>query len=115
MFFACARLGAIYLPLNWRLALPELDHVLEHAEPSSFAQFGAETLLHRMAYLVYAASESSMRQCDIPFQLPPEEEILPNSADRLTAWLKADGTHQAHAFEMVPPTSPLPLAGGTPG
>ena len=33
MFFACARLGAIYLPLNWRLALPELDHVLGHAEP----------------------------------------------------------------------------------
>ena len=32
-FFACARLGAIYLPLNWRLALPELDHVLGHAEP----------------------------------------------------------------------------------
>ena len=28
VFFACARLGAIYLPLNWRLALPELDHVL---------------------------------------------------------------------------------------
>ena len=33
VFFACARLGAIYLPLNWRLALPELDHVLGHAEP----------------------------------------------------------------------------------
>ncbi len=31
--FACARLGAVYLPLNWRLALPELDHVLGHAEP----------------------------------------------------------------------------------
>ena len=31
--FACARLGAVYLPLNWRLALLELDHVLGHAEP----------------------------------------------------------------------------------
>jgi len=33
LLFACARLGAVYLPLNWRLALPELDHVLGHAEP----------------------------------------------------------------------------------
>jgi len=33
VLFACAKLGALYLPLNWRLAPPELDHVLGHAEP----------------------------------------------------------------------------------
>jgi fatty-acyl-CoA synthase len=33
LLFACARLGAIYLPLNWRLAPPELRAVLEHAVP----------------------------------------------------------------------------------
>ena len=33
VLFACARLGALYLPLNWRLAPPELGHVLGHAEP----------------------------------------------------------------------------------
>ncbi len=29
--FACARLGAMLVPLNWRLAIPELVYILEHA------------------------------------------------------------------------------------
>lgn len=29
--FACARLGAMLVPLNWRLAIPELLYILEHA------------------------------------------------------------------------------------
>jgi fatty-acyl-CoA synthase len=28
---ACTRLGAVLLPLNWRLAAPELAHILDHA------------------------------------------------------------------------------------
>ncbi|MBM3505045.1 MAG: long-chain fatty acid--CoA ligase [Alphaproteobacteria bacterium] len=32
--FACARLGALYLPLNWRLAVPELEYILGDARPS---------------------------------------------------------------------------------
>ena len=31
--FACARLGAIFLPLNWRLAVPELDFICKDATP----------------------------------------------------------------------------------
>lgn len=34
LFFACARLGAILVPLNWRLAVPELSAVLADAEPA---------------------------------------------------------------------------------
>ena len=34
LHLACARLGAIYVPLNWRLAPPELAGLLEDAEPS---------------------------------------------------------------------------------
>lgn len=30
---ACAKIGAIFLPLNWRLAAPELDFILGDAEP----------------------------------------------------------------------------------
>ncbi len=31
--FACRRLGAIFLPLNWRLAVPELDFICRDASP----------------------------------------------------------------------------------
>jgi fatty-acyl-CoA synthase len=36
VFFACAKAGLILLPLNWRLAAPELRFQLEDAEPSLF-------------------------------------------------------------------------------
>src|SRR6187549_2055491 len=31
--FACRRLGAIFLPLNWRLAVPELEFITRDSEP----------------------------------------------------------------------------------
>ena len=31
--FACRRLGAIFLPLNWRLAVPELEFICKDAKP----------------------------------------------------------------------------------
>jgi len=34
LHFACARLGAIYVPLNWRLAPPEIALLIEDAEPA---------------------------------------------------------------------------------
>jgi fatty-acyl-CoA synthase len=36
VFFACAKAGFVLLPLNWRLAAPELRFQLEDAEPSAF-------------------------------------------------------------------------------
>ena len=33
LLFACARLGAMLVPLNWRLAIPELEYILNHAAP----------------------------------------------------------------------------------
>ena len=35
LLFACARLGAIFVPLNWRLTAPEHRFVLGDAEPSA--------------------------------------------------------------------------------
>ncbi len=32
--FACFRLGAIFVPLNWRLALPELDAIVDDCAPA---------------------------------------------------------------------------------
>ena len=34
LFFACAKLGAILLPLSWRLSAPELRYQLDDAEPA---------------------------------------------------------------------------------
>jgi len=39
--FACARLGAIFLPLNWRLAVPELEFICNDATPKVMA-YGVE-------------------------------------------------------------------------
>ncbi|MBB2805027.1 fatty-acyl-CoA synthase [Xanthomonas arboricola] len=33
LHFACGRVGAIYVPLNWRLSTAELDALLQRAEP----------------------------------------------------------------------------------
>ncbi len=32
--FACWKLGAIFVPLNWRLTIPELEYILSDASPS---------------------------------------------------------------------------------
>jgi fatty-acyl-CoA synthase len=34
LFFACGRLGAIFVPLNWRLSAREIARLLEETEPS---------------------------------------------------------------------------------
>ena len=34
LLFACARIGAVLVPLNWRLAAPELIGIVEDADPS---------------------------------------------------------------------------------
>lgn len=33
LYYACVRLGAVLVPLNWRLSAPELGRVLQDAEP----------------------------------------------------------------------------------
>jgi len=41
LIFACARVGAIFLPLNWRLAGPEHCQLMRHAKPVAlFAEQG---------------------------------------------------------------------------
>ncbi len=46
LLFACARLGVLFMPLNWRLAGPEHRQMLEHCPPSVLfveAQFIGQT------------------------------------------------------------------------
>ncbi|HEX8995440.1 MAG TPA: long-chain fatty acid--CoA ligase [Ktedonobacterales bacterium] len=49
-FFACALLGAIFTPLNWRLTVPELSGILADCEP--------KLLLHDATYAALAAAAS---------------------------------------------------------
>ncbi|MBP0444477.1 AMP-binding protein [Roseomonas sp. SSH11] len=62
LLYACARLGAILLPLNWRLAAAELGYILGHAEPRvGFVEPGfAETLRQ-------AAPDLPAAPLDIPY------------------------------------------------
>jgi fatty-acyl-CoA synthase len=50
--FACGRLGAIMLPLNWRLTVPELEYILGDATP--------RLLIHDKAFAAQAAELSKL-------------------------------------------------------
>jgi len=54
-----------------------MRRVLEHVEPVVLPEAGAERLLHRMAYKVYAASLTSMRNNEVVFEPPQNEVLLP--------------------------------------
>jgi len=49
--FACGRLGAIMLPLNWRLTVPELGYILRDSKP--------KLLIHDKAFAAPAAALSN--------------------------------------------------------
>ena len=54
---ACAKLGAIFLPLNWRLAPPEIDFILGDSEPQVLIHDSANAdavsaLIHRCPNVV---------------------------------------------------------------
>lgn len=53
--------------------------VIEHLEPASIPWFGAERLLHRLAYRVFVDHISDMAENGIPFELPHGEPMLPGA------------------------------------
>jgi fatty-acyl-CoA synthase len=53
LLFACARRGALLVPLNWRLALPEHQYVLADA--------AADLLIHDAAFASHAAALADSR------------------------------------------------------
>src|SRR5690242_14407796 len=56
--FACGRLGAIMLPLNWRLTAPELQYILSDATP--------KLLIHDKGFAQQAAALSrSLLEIDV--------------------------------------------------
>jgi hypothetical protein len=65
------------------------ERVLEHVEPSVLSGAGAERLLHRLAYRVYAASATSMRSNDVPFEPPEGEPPVEGAEERLNSSCEA--------------------------
>jgi fatty-acyl-CoA synthase len=61
--FACGRLGAIMLPLNWRLAVPELQYILSDSTPS--------LLIHDRSFADQARQLSTHRRSEGPYLLKP--------------------------------------------
>lgn len=78
LLFACARLGCMLVPLNYRLSVAELNPILADAEPA--------LLLHDDAYLSLAFTLELPRGCRLEsfaswLQHAPEGELPAASAD----------------------------------
>lgn len=71
ILFACWRLGAIYMPVNWRLAPPELAAIVEDATPT--------------VMIVDTAFESSVRELNLQSWWRNDRDDSPFETDIVTA------------------------------
>ena len=97
--FACWRLGAAYVPLNWRLALPELEFIANDCSPKLLFH-GAE--LAEMAEKVAAAAGMTRR---ISWEGPQGgsvdyEPLLAGVTDAFGALRRTENTHDTLACVM---------------
>jgi fatty-acyl-CoA synthase len=72
LVFACARLGAILVPLNWRLAPPEHDYILDHCRPRVLF---AERELARSGAIFYGAEYEALIADAAPFEAEPRGDV----------------------------------------
>lgn len=79
LFFAAARLGAITVPLNWRLSAPELEGILSDCDPKvmyvdgRFAEDAVprhKNTVHLDSLLKQSATEAEIPAADIPEDAP---------------------------------------------
>jgi fatty-acyl-CoA synthase len=73
--FACGRLGAIMLPLNWRLTVPELEYILGDSTP--------KLLIHDKAFATQAAELG--RLCKIAHLLEIDHDRPDSAYERALA------------------------------
>ncbi|MCD0279545.1 AMP-binding protein [Xanthomonas melonis] len=76
LHFACGRVGAIYVPLNWRLSATELDTLLQRAEPRLvLGDEVAAGRAHVDALAHFVQDASALAAADLP-AIPPERISL---------------------------------------
>lgn len=83
--FACAKIGVICLPLNWRLTVPELEYILQDSSP--------KLLINDVKFA--KESDALVRLCKTPMQLQLDVADA-NSSYALTV-ANSDGDYQAVA------------------
>ena len=71
LVFACARLGAILVPLNWRLAPPEHDYILDHCRPRVLL---AQPEFARSGAVLYGPEYEALLADATPFEAEPPDD-----------------------------------------
>lgn len=97
--FACQRLGAVFLPMNWRLALPELDFIVGDAEPTvlfydrEFTETAQALSSDKLRYRVEMRvdGEGSPYEMGIA-SASPVEQMVPATHDDVIAIMYTSGT-----------------------
>ena len=94
--FACMRLGAILVPLNWRLAQPELEAIGRDAEPSLVVFDGRWEILGQSLAAGSTLSWRGLRPGDDWERSPDDSDGIPastaNTLDDITHVLYTSGT-----------------------
>ena len=99
--FACAKLGAVFVPLNWRLAVPELEFICGDCQPSllihdhEFAEVAATVatstgIAHRMDWDGGAAGVADYEEALTAAE--PDVAIRPCTHDDLLTIMYTSGT-----------------------
>lgn len=68
LLFACAKLGAILVPLNWRLAQAELDYVIRDAEPRGIVHDAAHSGMARALAVSSPGDDGRLRLLSLDAQ-----------------------------------------------
>ena len=100
LFFACARIGAMFSPLNWRLVAPELAYILGDSAPRVLIADADHADLAREA----AAGNSA--------RVVPVEALARNAADgrRAETATRAPGRKRPACWSTHPAPPAIPRA-----
>jgi fatty-acyl-CoA synthase len=93
--FACGKIGAIMLPLNWRLAVPELEYIIGDAAP--------KVLIHDVGFA--AQAEEIRKRCKVEHLLTldvdrPDNDYEQALAAQGSAIVPETLTHDDYAMIM---------------
>jgi len=101
LFLACSKLGAIFVPVNFRLAAPELEYTLAHSRPRLFA-FGNE-----FAETVLSLNPSSSRPLMLLAAIP-KCPLFPQLLDYQAETAACEGQDPFLTVSMAPATPEEP-------